>query len=119
MIAGHEQIHTLHIEAHLPPDDALYRIRDAASAAAAARLPRGTVVTLAVPGMDPGAAAHYESNINASLGECGCRLSAVFLVMAVCAATVIDVLQWSFIRNRHEAPTSRSRDSSAIQPGMS
>jgi hypothetical protein len=43
MIAGHEQMHSLHIEAHLPPDDALYRIRDVASAAAAARLPRGTV----------------------------------------------------------------------------
>jgi hypothetical protein len=91
-------MHGLHIEARLPPEDAQCRIHDAASAAAAARLPRGTMVTLAIPGIDPGVAARYESSINASLGECGCRLSAVLLVMAVGAAAVIDALQWSFIR---------------------
>jgi hypothetical protein len=87
----------MHSKASLPPQDAPYRIGDAASAAAAATLPRSAVVKLAVPGMDPNVAAHYESSINASLRECGCRLSAVFLVVAVCAAAIVDVLQWSFI----------------------
>jgi hypothetical protein len=87
-----------HIDARLPSKDARYRIHDAASAAAVARLPRGTVVRLDIPSIDPGVAARYEFNINKALNECGCRLSAVFLVVTVCAAAVVDVLEWSFIR---------------------
>jgi hypothetical protein len=93
----HGEMRRVYIKASLPPQGAPYRISDAASAAAAARLPRGAVVKLAVPCIDPSVAALYESSINASLRECGCRLSAVFLAVAVCAAAVVDVLKWPFI----------------------
>ena len=90
----------MHSESQMPPKDAPYRIFDTVSATAAAGLPRGTVVRLAVPGMDSELAARFGSSITAALGECGCRLSAAFLVVTVCAAAVIDVLQWSFVRQR-------------------
>jgi hypothetical protein len=97
MIARNSKMHSTHFEASLPPRAAPYRISNAASAAAAARLPRGASVKLAVPAMHPSVAARYESSINASLRECGCRLSAVSLVVAVCAAAIVNMLQWPLI----------------------
>lgn len=84
--------------AHRSPARTVHQIRDVASARAAARLPRGSVVTLAVPGIDAGAAAHFQSRISSQLGECGCRQSALFLVVAVCAAIVINVWEWPAVR---------------------
>ena len=76
-----------------------YRIFDSQSARAAANLPRGTRVALAIAGVDPDVAARDQSRINALLGECGCRLSSAVLVASVCAATAIDILGWTvFVR---------------------
>lgn len=77
---------------------ALYWIYDVATAATAARLPRGAVVKLAVPSLDPCLAEHFELRINASLAECGCHLSALFLILTVGAIAMANVLQWSVIR---------------------
>ena len=32
------------------------------------------------------------------MAECGCQLSAAFLVVTVCAAVVVDILQWPLIQ---------------------
>jgi hypothetical protein len=91
-------MHSARVDVRVSPRGEPYRIRDATSAAAAAGLPRGAVVRLEVRGMDSRVAARHEFSINSALSECGCRLSAAFLVVTVCAAAVVDVLQWSFIR---------------------
>jgi hypothetical protein len=78
----------------------LHLIHDGASAAAAERLPRSSRVKLAVPGLDTDVASRIEWRLNASLGECGCRLSAQFLVGSMCAFLVVDMVRWSVLQRR-------------------
>jgi hypothetical protein len=80
-----------------------YRIIDASSARAAANLPRGSKVALAISGTDPDIAARDQSRINALLNECGCGLSSAFLVACVSAAIAVDLLYWPAFR---ESPVS-------------
>jgi hypothetical protein len=75
-----------------------YRIFDAPSARAAADLPHGSQVALAIAGVDAAVAARDQSRINALLSECGCRLSSAFLVVSVSAAIAIDIVCWAAFR---------------------
>lgn len=78
-----------------------HRISDADSAAAAARLPRGSRVTLTLPAVDPDVATRLQGRLNALLNECGCRMSAALLMAGVVTALVVDVVAW---RRVLEAP---------------
>ena len=75
----------------------VHLIRNAASAASALKLRRETVVKIKIPGLDADVAARLESSINASLSECGCQLGALFLIVAVAAAAVYNVMQWRVV----------------------
>lgn len=85
-------------EVGMSPTATSYQIVDAPSARAAANLPRGTKVALAVSGIDSEVAAREQSRINALLSECGCDLSAAVLVASVSAAIAIDGLCWTAFR---------------------
>ena len=80
------------------PTTTPYQIVDARSALAAASLPRGTRIALAISGIDPDVAARGQSRINALLSECGCRLAAAALVVSVVAAIAIDAFDWAAFR---------------------
>ncbi|MBN8887464.1 MAG: hypothetical protein J0I77_17200 [Rudaea sp.] len=81
-----------------PMTAAPYPIFDAASARAAANLPRGARVALVIPGADPHLVALEQARINALLNECGCRLSATVLMACVAAVVVFDVVGWTVLR---------------------
>jgi hypothetical protein len=60
--------------------------------------PRKAVVTLTIPGLDSASCTLFEYRLNSALSECGCRLSALLLMVGVCAAIGIDIWFWPTVR---------------------
>jgi hypothetical protein len=69
-------------------------IEDHADLLSALELQRGSLIRLSIPNLDPLRARIAERELNKSLGECGCRLSAAFLVVSLAAILIWDFVTW-------------------------
>jgi hypothetical protein len=72
-------------------------IKDHADLLSASKLPRGSRIRVLHPDLDPLRSRAVEREMNMYLGECGCRLSAAFLVISMAVTLIWDAIEWTSI----------------------